>query len=154
MEVRITVSGIGAGIPALSMGVNIISGCYIETKPNKGDAPTRLFAVVDTLSIGGESSTIFFGHAQTDWITVSLPASINALKFENILGKLVDIEIKGTSFGSGKGDVSLKIMNDIGNTETIIDKMDIGMKAYQLSSTKIRGKIKGNAIKKQLEKAK
>ncbi|WP_156144575.1 hypothetical protein [Vibrio hyugaensis] len=39
MKVRITISGLGAGIPKLPIGVNLISGCYIETKPNDGNAP-------------------------------------------------------------------------------------------------------------------
>lgn len=70
MEVRITISGIGAGLPKMPVGVNLISGCYIETKPNKGGAAARKYGIIDSLSIGGESSTLIFGYAQTEWMTV------------------------------------------------------------------------------------
>ena len=77
MKVRITISGLGAGIPKLPIGVNLISGCYIGTKPNDGNAPTRLYGVADYLSVGGESSTLIFGHAQTEWMTVESESAKN-----------------------------------------------------------------------------
>jgi len=142
MKVRITISGLGAGIPKSPFGLNLVSGCYIETKPNDGNAPSRIYGVVDTMSVGGESSTLVFGHAQTSWMTVAKASALQLLKYENFIGTLVDVEVKGTSFGSSKGDVSLKIIDDIGNAVSVIDKFSIAIDAYQLSSTKIRGKVR------------
>ncbi|WP_025613270.1 hypothetical protein [Vibrio parahaemolyticus] len=150
MKVRITISGLGAGIPKLPIGVNLISGCYIETKPNDGQAPTRLYGVADYLSVGGESSTLVFGHAQTEWMTVENESAQKLLQYENFIGSQVDVEVKGTSFGSSKGDVTLKVIDKIGNAKSAIDKFNIKIDAYQLASTKIRGQIR--AMKTQSSK--
>ncbi|MCR9909044.1 hypothetical protein NB545_16455 [Vibrio campbellii] len=142
MKVRVTISGLGAGILTLPIGVNLISGCYIETKPNDGNTPTRLYGVADYLSVGGESSTLIFGHAQTEWMTVESESAKKLLQYENFLGSHVDVEVKGTSFGSSKGDVTLKVIDKIGNAKSSIDKFNIKIDAYQLASTKIRGQIR------------
>ncbi|MDO6501169.1 hypothetical protein [Photobacterium sanguinicancri] len=146
MEIRIRVSGVGINIPKTSFGLNLFSGCYIETRPNKGNAPTRIYGIIDTLSLGNESGTVVVGHAVTDWIKITKQTSIDKLKHQFLIGKTADIEIKGTSFGNSKGDVSLKIIDDNNDSITVIDKYNININAYQFASTKIRGKIRHQVI--------
>ncbi|WP_047880387.1 hypothetical protein [Photobacterium aquae] len=133
-------------IPKTSFGVNLFSGCYIETRPNHGNAPTHIYGIIDTLSLGNESGTVVVGHAVTDWIKVTKQTSIDRLKHEFLIGKTADIEIKGSSFGNSKGDVSFKIIDENGDSITVIDKYDININAFQLATTKIRGKIRHQVV--------
>jgi len=141
MEARITISGLGAGIPGTSFGVNLISGAYIEVRGSKGEK-SRVYGIQDTLSIGNDSSTVGFSHVQTNWMYIN-PKNYNLFSMDSLGNTVGEINVAGTLIGSGDVDVKLETINTHGESSTLLDlksiKTDSG---FQLAATKVRGKVK------------
>lgn len=141
MEARITISGLGAGIPGTSFGVNIISGAYIEVRGNKA-GNSRVYGIEDTLSIGNDSSTIGFSFIQTDWMYIN-PKNYNLFSMDSLSNTTGEINLSGTLIGSGDVDAKLEIINTKGESTTLLDLKSIkSNNGFQIASTKIRGKVK------------
>jgi len=141
MEARITISGLGAGIPGTSFGVNVISGAYIEVRGGESSS-TRVYGIEDTLSIGNDSSTIGFSHVQTKWMYIN-PKNYRLFSMESLRNTVGEINVSGTLIGSGDVDVKLEIINLHGESTTLLDLKSIKSNSgFQVSSTKIRGKVK------------
>jgi hypothetical protein len=75
-------------------------------------------------------------------MTVTDKVAIAKLQTEQLTGSHVDIEVSGTSFGSSKGDVTVKIIGENGDTTDVIQKYGVKMVAWQLDATKIRGVVR------------
>lgn len=146
MEVRLTIGGFGIGIPKTAFGANVVSGCYIETKPCRGRCAVSKYGVKDSFSLGTESHTVIASQAKTEWMTVTDEVAIAKLQREQLNGSHVDIEVSGTSFGASKGDVTVKVIDENGDATDIIQKYGVKMVAWQLDSTKIRGVVRFWAI--------
>ena len=141
MEATITISGLGAGIPGTSFGVNIISGAYIEIRGSES-SPSRVYGIVDTLSVGNDSSTIGLSHIQTDWMYIN-PKNYPLFSLESLQDTAAEINISGTLIGSGDVDVKLEVINTHGEPTTLLDLKSIkSNSSFQIASTKIRGKLK------------
>lgn len=153
MEIRLSISGFGIGLANTGFGVNAVSGCYVEIRENWG-ASTRVYGVTDHLSLGSDSSTILVGHVSTEWMKIKEGKPRELLKHTNLVGKLSDITVSGTTIGSSNADVTVKVVDDTGTPVTVIDKMGIKASGFQISSTKIRGKLKSLITKQQLEAVK
>lgn len=141
MEIRITLSGIGVGFSRTGFGINLMTGCYIETRTCKG-AGTRKYGVKDALSLGSESSTLLVGHAQTHWMKITDSTAAEWLAAEKLSGATVDIEVAGASLGSSLGDVKIVLITPDGDGVTVLEKYNVAMWAVQIASTKIRGEVK------------
>lgn len=140
MEARITISGLGAGIPGTSFGVNVISGAYIEVRGGKASS-TRVYGIEDTLSVGNDSSTIGFSHIQTNWMYIN-PKNYELFNMESLRNGVGEINVAGTLIGSGDVDVKFEIINLHGESTTLLDLKSIKSNSgFQVASTKIRGKI-------------
>ncbi len=142
MEIRITISGIGAGSAKTGFGMNLISGCYVETRPSHGGCSIRKYGVKDAFSLGSESSTLLVGHAQTHWMKVTDETALEWLNIEKLPGSCVEVEVSGSSLGSSKGDIKMFAITPDGDGITILEKYNIPMWAVQIASTKVRGEIK------------
>lgn len=143
MEVRLTITGMGIGIPKTSFGVNLLSYCYIEVRDNPAVKAPTTYVVDKALTIGGDSTTLVAGFSSTDWMKVD-EDKINLLTRNNLSGKIFDVEIKGAGVAivSSEVDVSLKIIDNEGNATTVLEKYSIKATTLQVSSTSVRGKIK------------
>lgn len=141
MEARIRVSGLGMGIPSSSFGVNVVSGAYIEVRGGKSSS-RYLYALIDTLSIGNDSSTLGASHILTDWMYID-PKNDHLFKFENLKGLVGEINVSGTVIGSGDVDVKYETIDANGTATTLLDlksiKTNIG---FQVSATKVRAPIR------------
>lgn len=141
MEVKVIITGIGAGVPSWGIGLNLLSYCYLEVRANRGAPTSKVYAVDDYFSLGGESSTLIFGYASTDWMTVA-PEMEQHLTLNGLRGKQIDLEVNGTSLGNSKGDVTIKLIDDQSDGITLLEKYSVKLYAYQLGTTKVRGRVK------------
>lgn len=141
MDVRVVLTGIGFGSSRLGFGVNALSYCYIQIRANRGDANPRNYAIDEFMSLGGESSTIIFGSASTDWMEVD---SNNAqlLAHASLKGKIFDVAVSGTAIGKSTCDVTIKIIDEKHDAVTLLEKYGVSADALQLAETKVRGKLK------------
>ncbi|MCD8558171.1 MAG: hypothetical protein LRY75_04935 [Shewanella xiamenensis] len=139
MDIRIIISGLGINIPKTSFGVNAISGCYLHVK-NGDAAPEAVYGIKSYLSLGSESSTLIFGQIRSEWMKVVDSEIINKFSLQNVMGKTLDINVSGTVLMKGNADISIKIINEIGDAINILDKYDVSVEGGQLSSTNIRGR--------------
>ncbi len=142
MEVKFIISSISIGFGKTGFGANAMTGAYIQTRVQKG-APVETYGITSTLTIGSDSSTIIVGHVSSEWFVVDKEAEKILLNKSNLLGKRAELESSGTLLFSGKTDVKLTVYNNIGKGTTVFDLIDIPSSGGQLSSTKIRGVLKG-----------
>lgn len=142
MEIRITISSLGAGLPGTGFGLNIISAAYVEVRASK-NSNVRLFGVTDYLSLGNNSVTIGAGHAQTAWMKVN-SANLSLLALSKMQSSRAEINIVGTLLGTGTIDVKFELINKAGESSTVLDLKGVKVPTpgAQISSTKVRGEIK------------
>ena len=141
MEMKVVISGIGAAIPKTGLGVNILSGSYIEFRNSKR-IPNILMGLADAISIGNKSGTVVVGHVATDWFFVD-PVKHNWVTNTNdLIGKKAEIEVVGTLIVNGKVDLKFTVYDKNGNTNELISKVDIKSSGIQAANTKVRGVLK------------
>jgi len=130
-------------------GLNVVSGAYIQTRVSIG-APVTIYGIVDKLSMGSDSGTIFAGHVATDWFNINLKSKKILTNKDVFLGKTAQLEVAGSMIVSGKTDVKLTVYDKIGSGTTVFDIIDIASSGGQISSTKVRGILKVLVNKKQV----
>jgi hypothetical protein len=141
MEMRIVISGMGIKIPKTDIGMDLVSGCYIQVRTTSQAQPMT-YGIATSLEPGGKTGTLMIGHAFTDWFKLD-PAKHGWLfQAKNLVGKIADLKVSGTLFVSGTVDVTFKILDDEGKDVHNITRIDRNSKGFQLSSTSIHGKLK------------
>lgn len=148
MEAKITISSIGLAIPGTSLGINALSGTYLQIRKNP-KAPILTYAIKSTLDISGNSGTLIMGHAASSWFPVSEEA-FSKLQIDNLKGKgyFADVEVSSTLAGSGTTDIKFSLISKNGNSDVVFEKYNLKSKEFQLDSTKIREQIFLLPIKK------
>lgn len=140
MEMRITISGAGFALGKTGFGVNALAGAYIETRPSSSFTPC-LLALVKGPGIGSESGTVVFGHIQTEWFRVSTELHPWLAKRESLVGKTASIEVTGATVAGGRVDIEFDLISDEGDATSLLSKAHIRSSGFQISSTKVRGRI-------------
>ena len=141
-KIRIYISGMGIAIND-KIGLNVLSAAYIEIKQTANAIP-RIFAVVKSPSVGGNSGTLVIGHVQTDWFDLDLnsAAEMTLAKLVSKKNRTIDLEVKNMLLGSGKCDIKATLINDKGVGLQLFERFDIPCIGGQLSETKIRGDLR------------
>ena len=140
MEIRITATSASVSFGKTGFGVNGFTGTYIETRPTKG-APQKLYGIVKGPALGSSTGSFVASHVQTDWFSIRTNAELFRTPGK-LAGKTLDIKLTGALVGGGKVDVTINLIDDTGNIETVTAKADISSSGVQAASTRIRGKVK------------
>lgn len=140
MEVIVKIDGLGIGIPKTGFGLNAFSGSYIQLNSTAGK-PHRTYGVVNYLSAGGNSGTFIYGSAQTAPIKVT-PEEFNRFSLDNVRGKYIEVEVKGTIIGSGKADVVISFIDGEGRSEEALERKHVDVSGGQLATTRVRGRAR------------
>lgn len=80
-------------------------------------------------------------HVQTDWFSIRTNSELFRTP-RKLTGKTLDIKLPGALVGGGKVDVTINLIDDTGNIETVTAKADISSSGVQAASTRIRDKVK------------
>jgi hypothetical protein len=94
------------------------------------------------MSLGGKSGTMVWSNVKTNWVnidSIKYPWDCNA---RSLVGKTIDLEVLGTMFGAGKADVKMTLIDNNGEPRSLVSKMDIESRGYQLTGLKVRGTLK------------
>lgn len=140
MEVIVKIDGFGVGIPKTGFGLNAFSGSYIQVNSTAGK-PHRTYGVVDYLSAGGNSGTFIYGTAHTSPIKIT-PEEFKKFSLENVRGKYIEVEVKGTIIGSGKADVAVNFIDGEGRSETVLERKHVSVSGGQVATTRVRGRAR------------
>jgi hypothetical protein len=140
MEMKLVASGVGASVPKLGVGFSLFSGIYILIR-HSATAKPYVFGVATGPEIGGNNGSLVASYINTSWM------KLNPLKHDwlcsgrSLVGKLAEIELKGTLLFSGDVDISISIYDDSNESIYELSKIKIESSGGQLTDTKIRGKI-------------
>lgn len=140
-EMKILASGIGAALPKTSIGFSLFSGVYIQLRRSSNDQP-QTFGIASGVEIGGNSGTLIAGHIETAWMEIDTTKHAWLCSRSSLVGKLGEVELKGTLAFSGTVDVNFTIYDANNESTFSLSRIKVESKGGQLADTKIRGVIK------------
>lgn len=141
MQIQIIGLSAGIGVPKTGFGVNLATYAYISLRPTQGPHMKTL-ALDDALSVGGKSGTFIWSDFKTSWTNIDprkYPWVCNA---HNLVGKTIELEVLGTMVGAGKVDIKMTLIDEDGETKSLVSKMNIDASGRQLTGLKVRGILK------------
>mgnify|MGYP000848359336 CR=1 FL=1 len=141
MEMKILASGVGAAIPKTSIGFNLFSGVYIQIRRSSAEKP-QVFGIATGPEIGGNSGTLIAGHIETSWMKIDAGKHAWLCSRSSLVGKLGEIELKGTLLFSGSVDVNFTIYDADNEASFSLSRVKVESSGGQLADTKVRGLIK------------
>lgn len=139
MLMKVTISGVGASIKAISLGANLFTGCYLEFKPNAASSTTHILSVGDYLSLGGKQGTLFAGHVQTDFFPVDEARYPWVKGLNNLTGKEIGVVVSRPLFGRGEVNIKLTRISQEKDVDTLMYKEGIAASGGQLADTMVKG---------------
>jgi len=142
MEVQIVISGLGLSIKPLNLGVNAISGAYLNFRYSSSSNVVYTIAITNTLSIGGKSGSLIYGQVQTEFFPVlpeRHPWAKNIDTLKEIVGQNVELSVGGMLLGDGNVTVKLVSIDDNYNTNTLISKANVPAIGGQAATTMVKG---------------
>jgi len=140
MEMRIRIAGVGVALPKLSFGLNLLSGVYFELR-HSAKSPSHVFGVAATPDISGKNGTLFGSFISTKWTIVQGATHAWICDRHKFVGKIADVEIKGTLIVSDKVDLTFKIYDANGESEFTLEQIELEGEGFQITDTKIRGRV-------------
>lgn len=141
MEIKILASGVGAAIPKTSIGFNLFSGVYIQIRRASADKP-QVFGIATGPEVGGNSGTLIAGHIETSWMKIDAGKHAWLCSRSSLVGKLGEVELKGTLLFSGSVDVNFTIYDANNEAGFSLSRVKVESSGGQLADTKVRGVIK------------
>ena len=141
MEMKILASGVGAAIPKTSIGFNLFSGVYIQIRRASADKP-QVFGIATGPEVGGNSGTLIAGHIETSWMKIDAGKHAWLCSRSSLVGKLGEIELKGTLLFSGSVDVTFTLYDADNEASFSLSRVKVESSGGQLADTKVRGVIK------------
>lgn len=140
MEIKLIGSGIGASIPKINFGFNIVSGVYIQFRDTPNAKPLTL-GIAASPEVGGSNGALIASYIVTDWAKVDSSKHPWLCSKRKLLGKTVEVEFKGTLVFGGKVDIAINVYDENNEKSFSLEKIDIEASGGQLTDTKIRGKL-------------
>lgn len=141
MEMKILASGVGAAIPKTSIGFNLFSVVYIQIRRASADKP-QVFGIATGPEVGGNSGTLIAGHIETSWMKIDAGKHAWLCSRSSLVGKLGEVELKGTLLFSGSVDVNFTIYDANNEASFSLSRVKVESSGGQLADTKVRGVIK------------
>jgi hypothetical protein len=140
MQIKFIAMGVGAAIPKSDLGVNALSGVYIQIRSTP-QAKSYVFGIAKGPEIGGKNGTLVASYVNTKWIDLDGKNYSWLCDHTSLVGKLAQLEIAGTLLLSGKVDVSFTVYDKTNEEKFSMSKIDIESSGGQISTTSVRGKI-------------
>lgn len=137
---KLSGSGLAFKLGNSGFGLNVSTGIHVAILKPGEDKPF-VFTIRDTLSAGSASGTLAISFLDTEWFPVNSDICSWAEKPDLLIGKRIDIEMKGTVPGAGKVDVRIKTLDSLGNKTTFLNVGDVSVKGFQLTSLNVRGEL-------------
>lgn len=137
---KLSGSGLAFKLGNSGFGLNVSTGIHVAIL-RPGDGKPFVFTIRDTLSAGSASGTLAVAYLDTDWFPVNSDVCSWAAAPELLIGKRIDIEMKGTVPGAGKVDIQINVLDYLGNKTTFLNVGDVRAKGFQLTSLSVRGDL-------------
>lgn len=140
MEIQIQALGSGFSLTNINFGINVgtVMGLSMRATPK---AKPYHFGIYSIGGFGGKSGTVVLGYIKTAWMRVDYDKHSWLYDKKFLIGKKVQIELKGTLIIRGKVDVNLKIIGEDKEIKFSLSKVDIESIGGQFQETAVRGII-------------
>lgn len=140
MEMKISMVGSGLSIPKTGFSVNILSYAYFFFRNAKGTPPT-VFGLDQVATVGEDAQTLIVSEVTTDWIFLDPKRNSWSLHKQQLVGKIINLEIDGTLLGSGRIDIRMDEISGQGFVTNLLTRDNIKATGGQLATSSIRGQL-------------
>ncbi|WP_435235301.1 hypothetical protein ACR30L_16280 [Psychromonas sp. PT13] len=142
MYAKVLVVTAGMGVPGTKLGITAMKYAYLAIQKVKG-GEVQNYALDQFFEVGGKSSTLVMSTAITEWFKVNPKHEDFFSQRTNLLGKTIQIEIKGLLIPgvTTKVDVKVDVVNQYGESIASANGIDIPATGNQLGASSLRGKI-------------
>lgn len=140
MQIKFVAAGLGVSIPYVGVGVNMLTGVYIQLRNTVNDSPYVL-GIVAGPEFGDDSGTLFGSFIDTSWLSLNPDKYPWICSKTSLIGKLAEISITGTLLLNGSADIKFSIFDSENEEEFSFEKVEIKTSGFQIADTRIRGKV-------------
>ncbi len=140
MEMRIFMTGLGIAIPKTDIGLDLISGTYVQVRATPSAVPLT-YVIGTYANPGGKTGTVALGHITTEWFAIPPLKYSWLFNPKGMLGSPAELKVSGTLIIKGQVDIHFKLLDEEGTVLKEVKRINVRATGGQLSSTYIHGTL-------------
>jgi hypothetical protein len=140
MEMWIFMMGLGIAIPKTDIGLDLLSGCYVQVRATHSAVPLT-YVIGTYANPGGKTGTVALGHIITEWFAITPSKYSWLFNPKGMLGSPAELNVSGTLIIKGQVDINFKLLDNEGNVLKEVKRINVKATGGQLSSTYIYGTL-------------